>query len=100
MKKKSVKNNIKEIESEKPKELEREIEKTILTDLQAGYPLDIERYVPQYPKDLVMNILHSLQKDKGCIEDILFSVAGGKVIIRNNKAKVTYRGEQYLNKLQ
>lgn len=100
MKKKAAKNNAKEIENEKPKTLEREIEKIILTDLQAGYELDIERYVPQYPNDLVMNILHSLQKDKGCIEDIKFATAGGKIIICNNKAKVTYRGEQYLDKLQ
>ena len=100
MKKKVAKKDVKEIENEKPKMLEREIEKIILTDLQASDQLDVERYVPQYPNDLVMNILHSLQKDKGCIEDIKFATAGGKITICNNKAKITYRGELYLDTLQ
>jgi len=99
MKKKASK-DVKEIEKEDPKALEREIEKKILTDLETSDQLDMERYVPQYPNDLVMNILHSLQKDKGCIEEIKFAAAGGKVILCNNKAKLTYRGEQYLEKLK
>jgi hypothetical protein len=100
MKKKVAKKDAKETENENTKALEREIEKTILTDLQASDQLDIEKYVPQYPNDLVMNILHSLQKDKGCIENVKFATAGGKIIICNNKATVTYRGELYLDTLQ
>lgn len=103
MKKKVVKKDVKdvkEIENEKSKAIEREIEKIILTDLQADEQLDIARYVPQYPNDLVMNILHSLQKDKGYIENIKFATAGGKISICNNKAKITYRGELYLDTLQ
>lgn len=99
MKKKVAKKVVKEIENENTKALEREIEKTILIDLQASDQLDMERYVPKYPNDLVMNILHSLQKDKGCIENIKFATAGGKIIICNNNAKVTYRGEVYLETL-
>lgn len=99
MKKKIAKKAVKEVENEKTKEIEKEIEKIILTDLQASDQLDIEKYVPQYPNDLVMNILHSLQKDKGCIENIKFATAGGKIIICNNKAKITYRGELYLDTL-
>jgi hypothetical protein len=99
MKKKVAKIDVKEIENEKAKALEREIEKILLTDLQAGEELDIERYTQQYPKDLVMNILHSLQKDKACIENIKFATAGGKIIICNHKADITYRGERYLETL-
>lgn len=100
MKKKVAKKDVKEIESEKTKEIEKEIEKVILTDLQASDQLNIEKYVPQYPNDLVMNILHSLQKDKGCIENVKFATAGGKIIICNNKATITYRGEVYLETLR
>jgi hypothetical protein len=100
MKKKVSKKAVKEVENEKGKDLEKEIEKIILTDLQVSDQLDIEKYVPQYPNDLVMSILHSLQKDKGCIENIKFATAGGKIIICNNKAKITYRGEMYLDTLQ
>lgn len=99
MKKKVAKKDVKETENEKTKDLEREIEKIILIDLQASDELDIEKYVPQYPNDLVMNILHSLQKDKGFIENIKFATAGGKITICNNKAKITYRGELYLDTL-
>jgi hypothetical protein len=100
MKKKVAKIDIKEIENEKAKALEKEIEKMILTHLQTYEELDIELFIQQYPKDLVMNILHSLQKDKACIEDIKFATAGGKIIICNDKAKITYRGELYLDALQ
>ena len=100
MKKKVNKKNVKEIEPEKGKELEKEIEVIILTDLQNGEPLDLSRYIPQYDNDLVMNILHSLEKEKGCIENIKFAVGGGKITIYDNKARITYRGERYLDKLQ
>jgi hypothetical protein len=99
MKKKVAKKVVKEIENENTKALEREIEKTILIDLQASDQLNIEKYVPLYPNDLVMNILHSLQKDKGCIENVKFATAGGKIIVCNNKATITYRGEVYLETL-
>ncbi|SHJ30762.1 hypothetical protein SAMN02745163_01729 [Clostridium cavendishii DSM 21758] len=99
MKKKVAKKDSKEIELEKAKLLELEIEKIILTDLQETEELDISRYIPKYPNDLVMNILHSLQKDKGCIENIKFATAGGKITIYDNKAKITFRGERYLNTL-
>lgn len=100
MKKKAAKIDVKEIENEKAKLLEKEIEKVILTDLQESEHLDIEKYVQQYSNDLVMNILHALQKDKGCIENIKFATTGGKITIYNNKAKLTHRGEMYLDKLQ
>lgn len=100
LKKKVDKKNVKAIEPDKGKELEKEIEIRILTDLQKGDQLEISRYIPQYDNDLVMNILHSLEKDKGCIENIKFAVGGGKISIYDNKAKITYRGEIYLGKLQ
>lgn len=100
MKKKVVKKDVIDIELEKAKALEIEIEKEILTELQEFEELDISSYIPKYPSDLVMNILHALQKDKGCIENIKFATAGGKITIYDNKAKITYRGERYLNTLQ
>jgi hypothetical protein len=101
MKKKVAKKDVIDVELEKAKALQVEIEKAILTDLLEFEELDMSSYIPKYPNDLVMNILHSLQKDKGYIENIKFAAAGGKiVIINNNNAKITFRGEHYLDTLQ
>lgn len=101
MKKKLTKKDIPDLELEKSKALEVEIEKVILSDLDNFEELDMESYIPKYPNELVMSILHSLQKDKGYIENIMFAVAGGKISIYNNtKARITFRGQTYLNSLQ
>lgn len=100
MKKKVNKKASVDTELEKAKALELEIEKIILTDLMETEELDIAKYIPKYPDDLVMNILHSLEKDKGCIENIKFATAAGKITIYDNKAKITYRGQRYLDNLK
>lgn len=88
-----------QLEKEKEREIERTIEKEVLTDLQEGMPFEMTRYIPKYPSELFMNIVHSLQKDKGYIENIKFATGGGKLTGKDNKAKITYMGEEYLNTL-